>query len=246
VTWRILVDLVRNRRILIFWAAFPALMLVLFGLIYAGGSTASASFSRVAPKILIGAALFFSCLGGPVATLVAERESGTLRRLLLSPMSGVSYFLGVVVAFLVVAAGQTIIVWGIAAGFGAHFTGSFSLGALVVALAVASYCGLGFCFGTYFARRTEDVTGPIAAFGVPLLVLGGTFFPKEVLPPFLLTAALANPVFHMNEALVAVGTEGASLLAIRGHLVFLGAFTCVSLMLGLVSYRRLLRVEQRG
>jgi len=45
------------------------------------------------PPTLVGAALFFSCLGGTVATVVAEREQQTIKRLFLSPLSGVSYFI---------------------------------------------------------------------------------------------------------------------------------------------------------
>ena len=243
---RILIELSRNRRLLVLWAVFPALMLLLFGLIYAGSSTTGSSFSRTAPKILIGAALFFSCLGGPVSTLVAEREHGTLRRVLLSPLSGASYFTGVVLAFLVVAAGQTLIVVVMAAAFGAHYSGSVATGVLIVTLAVASYCGLGFFFGATLARRTEDVTGPIAAVGVPLLVLGGTFFPIGLLPEYLLRVAWLNPVFHMNEALLAVSAEGASLGHVRLHVLALAAFALLSLVLGVASYRRLLRLEQRG
>jgi len=243
---RILLELVRSRRVVIFWAVFPALMLLLFGLIYAGGSTPAASFDRTAPKILVGAALFFSCLGGPVATLVAERESGTLRRLLLSPLGGASYFAGVVGAFLVVAALQTLIVGSIAAAFGARYHGSLPLGAAIVALTVACYCGLGFFFGVYFARRTEDVNGPLAAFGVPLLVLGGTFFPASILPRVLLRAAVFDPVFHMNEALVAVSAQGATLAAVGSHLAVLGLSALGALLLGVISYRHLLRAEQRG
>jgi ABC-2 type transport system permease protein len=241
---RILRELARNRRMLMFWAAFPALMLVLFGLIYAGGGGTASSFDRTAPGILVGAALFFSCLGGPVATVVAERESETLRRLLLSPLSGASYFLGVVWAFSVVAAGQAFIVGLIAAAFGGRFHGSLLLGAAILALCVTSYCGLGFFFGAHFARRTEDVNGPVAAFGVPLLVLGGTFFPPAILPRFLLRAAEFDPVFHMNEALKAVAAGGAGAVEIRHHLLVLGGFALLSLALGIMSYRRLLTVEQ--
>lgn len=246
VAWRVLRELLSSRRILIFWAMFPALMLLLFGLIYAGGSSTGDSFDRTAPGILIGAALFFSCLGGPITTIVAERESGTLRRLLLSPLSGSAYFLGVLFAYVVVALGQALVVYGIAYAFGGRFHGSVLLGLAIVVLSVAAYCGLGFFFGANFTKRTEDVTGPVAAFGVPLLVLGGTFFPPSILPTFLLAAAWFNPIFHMNEALKAVAADGADVAGIHAHLSVLVVFSLLALVLGALSYRRLLRVEQAG
>lgn len=244
VAHRILVELTRNRRILIFWALFPALMLLLFGLIYAGGGGTASSFDRTTPGILVGAALFFSCLGGPAAVLVGERENGTLRRLLLSPLSGASYFLGVVLAFVTIAFGQAAIVFAISAAFGGRFHGSLVVGALIILLCVASYCGLGFFFGAQLARRAEDVNGPLAAFGVPLLVLGGTFFPPSVLPPFLRRVAVLDPVFHMNQALKAVAADGATLGQVRTHVIVLAAVSAFSLLVGALSYRRLLAIEQ--
>lgn len=91
VSRRILIELTRTRRSLIFWAIFPTLMLLLFGTMYASGNKPGVSFDHTAPNILIGAALFFSCLGGTVSTIAAERERRTLRRLLLSPLSPASY-----------------------------------------------------------------------------------------------------------------------------------------------------------
>ena len=84
IAMRILRELMRTRRALLMWAVFPLLMLLLFGMIYSSGGGSAHSFDRTAPGILTGAAMFFSCLGGPISVLVAERQSGTLRRLLLS------------------------------------------------------------------------------------------------------------------------------------------------------------------
>ena len=244
VALRILTQLRHMRRSLVFWALFPALMLLLFGLIYAGNSSTSTSFEYTAPGILIGAALFFSCLGGPIAAIVAERERNTLKRLLLSPLSGASYFVGLLLAFLAIAVGQTVIVYGIAYAFGGSFHGSFVLGALIVVLSVAAYVGLGFFFGSRFAERTEDVNGPVAAIGVPLLVLGGTFFPSSTLPPYLYRVAQLDPVFHMNEALDAVSAEGLGWPEITDHMAFLFAFAAFTLLLGVHSYRRMLHRER--
>jgi len=246
ITNRILIELVRMRRSLIFWVVFPALMLILFGLIYAGGNSSAKSFDYTAPGILIGAALFFSCLGGPVALIVAERERRTLRRLLISPLKPISYFIGIVFSYVVIAFGQTLIVYGIAFFFGGRFHGSILLGLLIIILSVFSFVGAGFYFGSRFTKRTEDVNGPVAAFGVPLLVLGGTFFPVSILPSYLLKLAYLDPIFHMNQALKGVSALGQGVEDVSIHLIFLGAFTFLALFLGARSYKSMLAQEKRG
>ncbi len=246
ITNRILIELIRMRRSLIFWVVFPTLMLLLFGFIYSGGKGTTRSFDSTAPGILIGAALFFSCLGGPVALIVAERERRTLRRLLISPLKPTSYFLGIVLAYLLIAFGQAIIVYGIAFVFGGRFHGSIWLGIIIIVLSVFSFVGVGFFFGARFTKRTEDVNGPVAAFGVPLLVLGGTFFPVSILPSYLLTLAYLNPIFHMNQALKSVSALGYGIGDISTHLIFLIVFTVMALLLGARSYKSMLLQEKKG
>jgi len=244
VTKRILTELVRSRRNLIFWIIFPALMLLLFGLIYAEGERAGTSFDSTTPGILIGAAMFFSCLGGPIALIVSEREHLTLRRLLISPMSPASYFLGIVLAHIIVAGGQTIIVYGISYLFGGRYHGSVLLGAAIVCMSVFSFVGMGFFFGARFTRRTEDVNGPVATFGVPLLVLGGTFFPVTILPSYLFYLSHANPIFHMNQALKAVSAQGLNAGDLLLNLGFLGIFTILAMVAGIQSYKQMLLKEK--
>jgi ABC-2 type transport system permease protein len=243
---RILIEQVRQRRSLAFWAVFPALMMLLFGLIYGHSTAMRVNLDATAAGILIGAALFFSCLGGTVSILVAERERGTLRRLLVSPLRPAAFFLGIVGALCVVALMQTLIVFALAWPLGARFHGSLALGALVVLLSVLGYVGMGFFFGTRFARRAEDVNGPVAAFGVPLLVLGGSFFPLQIMPPFLVSLAQFNPVLHMSEALKGVAGQGLGWHDIAGHLAFLALFGAFALALGAGGYRKLLAEEKAG
>ncbi|NEQ31016.1 MAG: ABC transporter permease [Leptolyngbya sp. SIO4C5] len=250
-TWaiaqRILTELGRRRRSLIFWAIFPVLILVLNGLILAERaqlSTAEA-FENAAPPSLVGAALFFSCLGGSVATVVAEREHRTLKRLFLSPLSGFSYFLGIFVAHSAIGLGQTVLVYAIAFAVGAQFEGSVLLGLVIILLSIAAYVGVGFILGTQFARRTEDVNALVAAFGVPLLILGGTFLPASLFPEVLLQIAQFNPVYHMNEALTGVAAAGEDIGAIAPHLSFLAIFAGVMVILGWLSYQRMVQTERR-
>ena len=244
---RILTEYLRQRRTLVFWAAFPALMLLLFGLIYANNPSMTGSVDTTPAGILIGAALFFSCLGGTISLIVAERERRTLRRLLLSPLNPAAYFLGIVLALSVVALAQTVIVYALGYAMGARFRGDLVLGVVIVALSVFAFVGLGFFFGARFAKRSEDVNGPVAAIGVPLLVLAGTWFPVSLLPDFLLSIAWwIDPIFHMNEALKGVAGQGLGWADLSGSLTFLALFAVVSLALGVVSYRRMLTEEKRA
>ncbi|MEM6591107.1 MAG: ABC transporter permease, partial [Cyanobacteria bacterium P01_C01_bin.73] len=89
---RILTELLRRRRSLLFWAIFPVIVMILNGLILEErtGLSRAEALQIALPPTLVGAALFFSCLGGSVATLVSEREQQTLKRLFLSPLSGLS------------------------------------------------------------------------------------------------------------------------------------------------------------
>lgn len=246
VAGRILRELVRQRRGLVFWAVFPTLMMLLFGLIYRHNPAMRGGFDLLPAGILIGAALFFSCLGGTVSIVVAERERRTLRRLLASPLHPVAYFAGITLALAAVAAGQSAIVFVIAWALGARFQGSAVLGTAIVVLTVVTYVGLGFFFGARLARRAEDVNGPVAAFGVPLLVLGGTFFPLQIMPAWLVGLAQFNPVLHMNEAMKGVVGRGEGLAQIGTHLALLVVFALASLAAGVLAYRRMLADERRG
>jgi ABC-2 type transport system permease protein len=220
-------------------------MLVLFGWVRAGRLGVAEAMTVTAPGILVGAGLFFSCLGGPISIVVAERDRRTLRRLLASPLEGRSYFVGVVLAHLVVAAGQVGLVYGITVAAGGGFRGSVPLGAAILVLSVLAYVGLGFLVAGKIARTAEDVNGAVAGVGVPLLVLGGTFFPSQELPPVLGNLALANPIFHMNEAFraVAAGTRAAEVL---GNVVLLTVLAAGAVALGTWSFRRMLDVERSG
>lgn len=247
VAQRILTELRRRRRSLIFWGVFPVLMLVMNSSILAERAqlTTAEAYQLAASPTLVGAALFFSCLGGSVATVVSEREQQTLKRLFLSPLSGTSYFLGIFIAHCVIGLSQAVLVWAIAISVGATFQGSELLALLVLLLSIAAYVGLGFILGTQLARRTEDVNALIAAFGVPLLLLGGAFLPVSLFPDTLLALAGYNPVYHMIVSLEGAWLTTDGVAAIAPHLAFLATFSGSMIFLGWLAYRRMLWVERQ-
>jgi ABC-2 type transport system permease protein len=243
---RIWLELWRRRRSLLFWVIFPIILLILNGYILSERASLSLAeaFAYAAPAT-IGAALFFSCLGGSIATVVAEREQHTLKRLFISPLSGSTYFLGIMFAHSAIGIGQSLIVWAIARSWGTKYEGSLAMGLGVILLGIMAYVGVGFILGTQLARRTEDVNALIATFGVPLLILGGSFFPVSFFPIKLLEIAQFNPIYHLNEALTQLWTEDALPIPENFHLQFLIGFSLLVLILGWMAYKHMIRIEKR-
>jgi ABC-type multidrug transport system permease subunit len=82
----------------------------------------------------------------------------------------------------------------------------------------------------------------LSAIGVPLLVLGGTFFPLEIMPQGMQAVAQINPMLHMNQAFKGVAAYGMGFNELRFELTFLLVFCGLSLALGVQSYQHLLGV----
>ncbi len=246
VSQRILVELIKRKRSLIFWSIFPLSILLINSYILAERTQISLAeaMKLTAPSSLVGAALFFSCLGGSVATVVAEREQKTLKRLFISPLSGISYFLGIFIAHSAIGIGQTLLVYLVIISQNIKLSGSFIMGLMIIFFSIASYVGVGFILGTQLAKRTEDVNALVATFGVPLLILGGAFLPTSLFPDNLLKIARFNPIFHMNEALVNIWAKDTDFSEITTHFWFLLIFAFLMVVCGWLSYYRMLQVEK--
>ncbi|MBW4581664.1 MAG: ABC transporter permease [Tildeniella nuda ZEHNDER 1965/U140] len=244
---RTLLELWRRKVSLVCWVIFPASILIVNSLILTERSQLStaAAFAQSVPPCLVGTALFFSCLGGSIATIVAEREQRTLKQLMISPLRGVAYFLGIFLAYGAIGLGQTLLVYAIAAFTGSEFKGSLSLSLLTISLSMMAYVGTGFCIGAKLARRTEDVNALIAALGVPLLLLSGAFIPINFFPEALRQIARYNPIYHMIEALAAVSVADFSMADVAPHLWFLVGFTGLMVLAGWLAYHQMLSSERR-
>ena len=245
VAQRILRELWHRKRSLIFWLIFPLSILLINSYIIAERAKIGVDLAMKisAPSSLMGAALFFSCLGGTVATIVREREQKTLKRLFISPLRGTAYFLGIFVAHSLIGLAQTIVIYGVLIIRGQSISGSIFLGILTIILSIVSYVGVGFILGTQLAKRTEDVNAIVATVGVPLLIVGGTFFPSSLFPPRMLEVAQFNPIFHMNEALIDLWGKGQYWEDIQEHFLFLLVFAVVMIISGWWCYRQMISSE---
>ena len=194
----------------------------------------------------------FQSVGGPLVglfpfitmflvtsiTMLRERTTGTLERLMSMPLAKLDLLIGYGIAFAVIGTAQAVIASVVAFGvLGLHVAGSTMLvGALAVGNAL-----LGMALGLFvsaFARTEFQAVQFMPAFVFPQLLLCGLFVPRDQMAPLLEAVSYALPLTYAFEALQRVTVDGT--LGSTGYfdvVVIVGA-TLLALALGAATLRR--------
>jgi len=109
-------------------------------------------------------------------TLVEEQEFNTLERLQLTPMRAYHLIGGLIIAQLVVALVQIVILLSLSLAFGFNGTGSFILAGLVAWLLSLSASGFGLIVAS-FSNKGGVASGIGSMIAIPLFMLTGAFIP---------------------------------------------------------------------
>jgi len=135
--------------------------------------------------------VFFAAQFG-VVSLLSERRSGTLARLLASPISARTVLVGkLLVSIVLGAVSMTIIAVATTLLLGAHWGDPLAVAALILTTVLAAS---GIALVVVGFARTEDQAGSLTAIvALVLAVLGGSFFPLSQAPDGLATLSLVTP-----------------------------------------------------
>ena len=171
-------------------------------------------------------------------TMLRERTSGTLERLLTLPLEKLDLLLGYALAFAAVAAVQATLVSFV--GFGLLDLDTGHSKALVVVLAVANAV-LGMALGLFlsaFARTEFQAVQFMPAFVLPQILLCGLIVPREEMAEWLQWISALMPFTYAYDALA----RAASPAPLGGRfwldvLVVVGV-TLLALVLGAATLRR--------
>jgi len=238
VTWatgrRVLRQLRHDPRTIVLLLAVPPLLLTL--LKYAFDQN-PAAFQRVGGP-LVGLFPFITMFLVTSITMLRERTTGTLERLMTMPLAKLDLLLGYALAFAAVAALQAAITAAIAFGpLDLHTAGS---PVLVGLLAIANAL-LGMALGLFvsaFAQTEFQAVQFMPAFVFPQLLLCGLFVPRDEMAPLLDWISYALPLTYAFDALQRVTVDGS--LGSAGAVdvaVTVGA-TLAALALGAATLRR--------
>ena len=202
--------------------------------------------------VLAGSPGSFDAIGGPMVglfpltlmflvtsiTMLRERTTGTLERLMTLPLAKLDLLVGYGVAFALVAAVQATIVSAVAFGLlGVEAAGST---VVVVLLAIAN-ATLGMSLGLFasaFARTEFQAVQFMPAFIFPQYLLCGLFEPRDQMSDLLEAVSWAMPMTYAFDALQRVTVSGS--LGSRGavDVIVTVGVTLVALVLAASTLRR--------
>ncbi len=189
---------------------------------------------------LIGFFAFFFVFLLTVVSFLRERTSGTLERLLISPLRRLELVGGYMLGFGLFALVQAALVVLVAvAVLRIHHNGALALVLVLVALVTLAAVNLGIFCSTYATTELQAIQF-IPLVVVPQGLLGGLLFSVESLPRWLQVVAHFLPLTYASEALRAVMIAGAGLgdVEVLRDIAVLAGFTAAFLVAGALTLRQ--------
>ncbi len=230
---RVMRQVARDHRTLGLLLVLPVILMGLLAWIYVDGDL----FERVGPVLVTVFPFVIMFVVTSVATL-RERTSGTLERLLTTPLGKGDLVIGYALAFALLAVAQgvlatTVSVW----LYGLETTGPAAWLILVVVVSGVLGTSLGL-LASAFASTEFQAVQLMPATVLPQFLLCGLLVPREDLPRTLELISEVLPLSHVVDAATAVAGQadpfddlGLPLLVIAGWIV-------LALTLGSLTLRR--------
>ena len=172
------------------------------------------------------------------ATMVREKETGTVEQLLMTPTSALEVVTAKMVPVFVLLMGMVVLVLTLARlVFGVPFRGSMGLVVTASALCVLTGISIGTLLATFARSATQ---AQLMSFFVnpPLAVLSGALTPIDAMPKWIQPLTLLNPVRHFAAISREVLIKGVGLEVVYPQLVSLLAFTVVLVGISVWRFRR--------
>jgi ABC-2 type transport system permease protein len=171
-------------------------------------------------------------------SFVGERTSGTLSRLLASPLKESELVAGYAVAFGIIGTTQSAVLLTAAVIlFHVTIVGDVLLAFGVIALLAVVSEGLGILLSS-FARREAQAIQFLPIVVLPAFLLSGVFWPIQAIPTWLRPVSYVIPVTYAVEAVRSVILRGWGLDKIYPDVVALLIFASVFLVLATLLLRR--------
>jgi ABC-2 type transport system permease protein len=232
-TRRILAQLRRDRRTLGLLILVPSVLMILLRYVLDGPG----AFDRYGP-ILMGVFPFIVMFIVTSVGTLRERTSGTLERLMTTPLGKLDLLLGYALAFGVTALVQAGVVGTIALTWlGLDLRGPTWTLFLVTLLDAWLGMALGL-FASAFARTEFQAVQFMPAFALPQLLLAGLFVPRGQMSTVLQWIADVMPLTYAVEAMQELTRHGDVTRTLVRDVIVVAGCALLALVLGAATLRR--------
>lgn len=174
-------------------------------------------------------------------SILLERESGTLRRLIAAPVSGATVIAGKLLAMMLLPCLQAILLFGVASIFFGVSLGNSPLGLVVLTLVTAMTAASFGLLIASFAKSASQASNLGVAAGFILAIVGGVVpigghaFTR--MDGFISILARVAPQAHALEGYLKLLSDGEGFLAIMPELGVLLGLTVVFLLVASRRFR---------
>jgi ABC-2 type transport system permease protein len=231
---RVLAQLRSDRRTVALLLLVPCVLMLLLRWVY---DDQPAAFDRVGLQLL-GIFPFVTMFLVTSVAMLRERTTGTLERLLTTPLAKLDLLLGYALAFGLAALAQAALASALALGvLGLDAAGSV---ALVLLLAVANAL-LGMALGllvSAFARTEFQAVQFMPAVVLPQILLCGLLAPRDQMAGLLDGLSAALPMTYAVDAMTQLGHASSLSGDLLADLVVIALAGATALALGAVTLRR--------
>ena len=212
----------------------PAVLMTLLKFVYEHNHV---GFERAGPVLMVIFPLVTMFLVSSVA-LLRERTTGTLERLLTTPLSRISLLGGYALAFTLLATLQAGIVTALSLGaLGLSLSGSTAL--VVILAAAVALLGLGLgLLASAFAHSEFQVVQFFPATILPQLLLCGLLVPRAHMVGVLHAVSDILPMSYAADGIHHLAAEPGASTAALGDLAIVLAFALGAILLGAFTLKR--------
>ncbi|MFE6864156.1 ABC transporter permease [Nocardia sp. NPDC057668] len=239
-TVRILKQLKADHRTVAMILVVPALLMTLLYFVYRDYAVAPGAprlFDRIGITML-GILPFVVMFLITAIAMQRERVSGTLERLMTTPLSKIDLLAGYGTAFSVAAAGQAIIACAVSFWLlDLQAAGSPLLVVLIAVLDAMLGVALGL-LASAFARTEFQAVQFMPVIVLPQFFLCGLLVPRGELPGWLEAISNVLPLSYAVDALQQVATHTGATGQMWRDLAIVAGFAAVALALGAATLRR--------
>jgi ABC-2 type transport system permease protein len=231
---RIVRQLRHDRRTVALLIVVPALLLAILYYMY---EDAPRVFDRIALTML-GIFPFVIMFLVTSIAMLRERTSGTLERLLTTPLGKVDLLFGYGIAFSVAAAVQGTVATGVAYWLlGLDTAGSASLVLLIAVVDAVLGVALGLLCSA-FARTEFQAVQFLPVVVIPQILLCGLFVPREAMAGWLQAISDVLPLTYAVDALLEVGNSAEATATMWRDVIIVAGAAVLALVLAAATLRR--------